>query len=229
VKREETMSEDKERIEEEAADNGDDSSRVDQEKVEEKAAGNKQKKRKSKKGSGEEDERDLMDLIQHKNMMLEKMKERIEQLEEEVEKKEDRILRMVAEFDNYKKRIIREQDLQQDKMYAEILREILPVLDDFDRALEMETDEDGSFREGIELVYRSFRDILERLGLNEIPAEGRKFDPRVHEAMGTVESERDEGEIAHVVLKGYQYNDMVIRPARVMVSGGNGSGAENAE
>lgn len=188
-----------------------------------KSRGEKAEKKKKK----QKDDKDLMDLIQHKNEMLEKMREKIERQEEELKDKEDRTLRIVAEFDNYKKRICREQDLQQDKMYADILKELLPVLDDFDRALEMDIEEGNNFFQGIKLVYQSFRDILGRMGLSEIEAQGKEFNPRFHEAMGSIESEEKEGRVAYVVLKGYKYNDMVVRPARVMVSGG--SNAEESD
>ena len=182
-----------------------------------------------RKGGREKGDKDLLDLLEHKNEMLETMREKIENMEEKLDNKEDRILRMVAEFDNYKKRITREQDLRRDQMYADILRELLPVLDDFDRALEMDIEQENAFFEGIKLVYQSFRDILGGIGLEEIEAEGREFDPRYHEAMGTVESEEEEGQIAYVVLKGYKYNDIVVRPARVMVSKGAGSNEDNPE
>lgn len=189
---------------------------------EEKAEKKIKKKKKKQKG-----DKDLMDLIQHKNEMLEKMREKIERLEEELKDKEDRTLRIVAEFDNYKKRMCREQDLQQDKMHADILKELLPVLDDFDRALEMDIEEGNNFFQGIKLVYQSFRDILGRMGLSEIEAQGKEFNPRFHEAMGSIESDEQEGRVAYVVLKGYKYNEMVVRPARVMVSGG--SNAEESD
>lgn len=182
-----------------------------------------------RKGGREKGDKDLLDLLEHKNEMLETMREKIENMEEKLENKEDRILRMVAEFDNYKKRITREQDLRRDQMYADVLRELLPVLDDFDRALEMDIEQENAFFEGIKLVYQSFRDILGGMGLEEIEAEGREFDPRYHEAMGTVESDEEEGQIAYVVLKGYKYNDIVVRPARVMVSEGAGLNEDNPE
>ena len=182
-----------------------------------------------RKGGREKGDKDLLDLLEHKNEMLETMRKKIENMEEKLDNKEDRILRMVAEFDNYKKRITREQDLRRDQMYADILRELLPVLDDFDRALEMDIEQENAFFEGIKLVYQSFRDILGGIGLEEIEAEGREFDPRYHEAMGTVESDEEEGQIAYVVLKGYKYNDIVVRPARVMVSKGAGSNEDNPE
>ncbi|MFO7914842.1 MAG: nucleotide exchange factor GrpE [Candidatus Krumholzibacteriales bacterium] len=191
-----------------------------------KRAGGKKGKKKGGKG---ESEKGLLDLLEHKNEMLESMREKIEHLEKQLENKEDRILRMVAEFDNYKKRISREQDLRRDQMYADILRELLPVLDDFDRALEMDIERENAFFEGIRLVYQSFRDILNRMGLTEIEAEGEDFDPRYHEAMGRVESDEGEGRIAYVILKGYKYNDMVVRPARVMVSQGAGTDEDSPE
>lgn len=230
MKKEETMPEDRRESGEKKIQN--------EERAAEKKKGSGFEREKSKqssdrkgkgKGGREKSDKDLLDLLEHKNEMLETMREKIDKMEEKLDSKEDRILRMVAEFDNYKKRITREQDLRRDQMYADILRELLPVLDDFDRALEMDIEQENAFFEGIRLVYQSFRDILGGIGLEEVEAEGREFDPRYHEAMGTVESDEEEGQIAYVVLKGYKYNDIVVRPARVMVSKGAGSNEDNPE
>jgi len=230
VKKEETMPEDKRESGEKSRKNEEEAAGKKRRSGSDREESKQSSDRKDKgKGGREKGDKDLLDLLEHKNEMLETMREKIENMEEILDNKEDRILRMVAEFDNYKKRITREQDLRRDQMYADILRELLPVLDDFDRALEMDIEQENGFFEGIKLVYQSFRDILGGMGLEEIEAEGREFDPRYHEAMGTVESDEEEGQIAYVVLKGYKYNDIVVRPARVMVSEGAGSNEDNPE
>ncbi|MCD6379916.1 nucleotide exchange factor GrpE [bacterium] len=172
------------------------------------------KKREKKKG------KDLVDLLQHKNIILENIRKELDQTKELLEIKEDRLLRMVAEFDNFKKRINREQNLLKKRMYADVLGDLLPVLDDFDRAFEAQKDPVDDFSKGIKLIHNRLNGILTNLGIEEIDANGQTFNPEFHEAMGEIETDMVEvGKVAHVVQKGYMLDNVVIRPARVIVSG----------
>lgn len=175
--------------------------------------------RKSEKKAGKKGDKELVRIINEKDEMIEKMREEVEETKRLLENKEDRLLRMIAEFDNFRKRIGREQDLRRKRMYADVLEDILPVLDDFDRAFEIENDHGDDFTKGMKLIHNRLNGILEKLGIKEIDAEGNRFNPEFHEAMGEVESEEVEpGNVAHVVLKGYRFDGMVIRPAKVMVA-----------
>ena len=163
--------------------------------------------------------KELLGLLQKKNEMLQEMEESLEQMEQAVKTKDDRIVRMAAEFENYKKRTRREWELLQKQANGELIREILGVLDDFDRALEAAGDSDDHFHSGVRMIFSGLLDILKREGLREIETQNQPFNPQYHEAMGEVESDVvAEGHIAHVVQKGYMLNDQLLRPARVVVA-----------
>jgi len=132
----------------------------------------------------------------------------------------DRLQRLAAEFDNYRKRSAREQAQQATRANERLVKELLPVLDDLSRALEAASDhEEAKLEEGVRLVHRSLETLLEREGLAEIETDG-KFDPHVHEALLTQPSELAEGDVLQVIQKGYSLGDRVLRPARVVVSAG---------
>jgi molecular chaperone GrpE len=132
----------------------------------------------------------------------------------------DRLQRLAAEFDNYRKRSAREQAEQATRANERLVKELLPILDDLGRALEAATDhEEAKLEEGVRLVHRSLESVLERQGLAEIATDG-KFDPHVHEALLSQPSELPEGDVLQVIQKGYSLADRVLRPARVVVSSG---------
>ena len=144
----------------------------------------------------------------------------VARLTNELEDVRDLARRKHAEFDNYRKRIERERSEFVNHAAAELVNDILPVLDNLERALEApDAGTDDRFREGIEIVRRQFRDILRRAGLNEVEALGMDFDPHVHEAVGRVETtDHREGEILEVYQKGYFFKDRMLRPALVNVA-----------
>ncbi len=144
----------------------------------------------------------------------------VARLTSELEDIRDLVRRKHAEFENYRKRIERERSEFVNHAAAELVNDILPVLDNLERALDApDTGTDDRFREGIEIVRRQFRDILRRAGLNEVEALGMDFDPHVHEAVGRVETtDHREGEILEVYQKGYFFKDRMLRPALVNVA-----------
>lgn len=130
----------------------------------------------------------------------------------------DRLARRAAEFDNYRKRVERERaDLAQ---YAGMntVSDLLPVLDDFQRAIRVETT-DREYAKGVELIYQRFSDILKKLGLEPIPTEGQLFDPNVHQAIEMVEAENapDQSILAEYAA-GYNFKGKMLRPAMVKVA-----------
>jgi molecular chaperone GrpE len=141
----------------------------------------------------------------------------------EAEAKRDEYLalaqRVQADFDNYRKRAAREQERLVAHAHERIVRELLPILDDLERALEAaERHEEAQLVEGVRLVEQSLRSVLEKEGLVEIETDGA-FDPHVHEAMLTRERDGAEpGAVLEVVQRGYRLGDKVIRPARVIVA-----------
>jgi molecular chaperone GrpE len=174
---------------------------------------------KSTKAAKKISRKELLKLISKKNDILLGMEKEIKKQKEELKIKEDRLLRIAAEFENYKKRTRREWELLEQKAKAELITDILGVLDDFDRALEALGERDDHVADGVILIVTGLKDILMRTGLREIDALGQRFDPQFHEAVGGVESEEvEEGFIAHVVQKGYELNEQLLRPAKVIVS-----------
>jgi molecular chaperone GrpE len=148
-----------------------------------------------------------------------------EQEELEVEEQQqqpaedDRLLRLAAEFDNYKKRAAREREQYVALANERLVKELLPILDDLERALAAaEQHEEGQLEEGVRLVHRSLAQLLERNGVIVIETDG-KFDPHVHEALLTQPAEdKESGVVLDVIQKGYKLGDRVVRPARVIVS-----------
>jgi molecular chaperone GrpE len=130
----------------------------------------------------------------------------------------DRLQRLAAEFDNFRKRSSRDQAAFAERANERLIKELIPILDDLGRALEAAAQhEEAKLEEGVRLVHRSLSDLLAKQGLSEIEADG-KFDPHVHEALLTQPSDVEEGSVIEVVQKGYTLGDHVLRPARVVVA-----------
>src|SRR5213083_1184405 len=131
----------------------------------------------------------------------------------------DRLQRLAAEFDNFRKRNAREQAAFAERANERLVNELIPILDDLGRALEAASEhEEGKVEDGVRLVHRALADLLAKQGLTEIETDG-KFDPHVHEALLSQPSEAEEGSVIEVVQKGYKLGDRVLRPARVVVAG----------
>ena len=139
--------------------------------------------------------------------------------EEEAPQHDESYLRLAADFDNYRKRVAREHAALSERANERLLNELLPVLDDLERALEAAAEhEEAKLEEGVKLVHRSFLALLERHGLSEIETNGA-FDPHVHEALLAQPAEdAEEGSVLQVLQKGYRLGDRVLRPARVIVA-----------
>jgi len=131
---------------------------------------------------------------------------------------EDRLLRVAADFENYKKRAARERQEYVTLANERLLGELLPILDDLERALNAaEEHQEAQLEDGVRLVHRSLAGLLERHGVTPIETDGR-FDPHVHEALLSQPSEAEEGSVIDVVQKGYKLGERVVRPARVVVA-----------
>jgi molecular chaperone GrpE len=132
----------------------------------------------------------------------------------------DRWLRKSAEFDNYRKRIERERREQADQAVVGLLQDVLPVVDDFDRALTVDAGEGGTaYRKGVELIHGKLHDLLRRYGVTPIDALGADFDPNLHQAVVHEASpEHREGEVISELQKGYMIKDRLLRPAMVKVA-----------
>jgi len=130
----------------------------------------------------------------------------------------ERLQRLAAEFDNFRKRNARENAALTERANERLVKELIPILDDLGRALEAAAQhEEAKLEEGVRLVHRALAELLTKEGLAEIDTEG-KFDPHVHEALLSQPSAEDEGSVIEVVQKGYKLGDKVLRPARVVVA-----------
>lgn len=146
----------------------------------------------------------------------------IQQLREELsracaerEQTGDRLLRLAAEFDNFRKRSQKEREGIYSDALAEVILGMLPVYDNLERAM-LQPTQDSAFLKGVEMTMKQFSQCLEKLGVSEIPAEGQPFDPTVHNAVMHVEDESlGEGMVAEVFQKGFALGDRVIRHAMV--------------
>lgn len=143
--------------------------------------------------------------------------------EKEAKEHYDKLLRVMAEFENFKKRVTREHDERSKFANEKLILEVLPVLDDFDRMLdhvpEDATQDVRSIADGVGLIRRSLYNAMAKFGLEEIDAQGKPFDPAVHEAVSTIKSEEhDDNTVIAVHRKGYKLYERVIRAAQVIVS-----------
>lgn len=151
---------------------------------------------------------------------LEQLKEKLAEAETRNKELEDRLLRLAAEFDNYKKRTAREFENIVKNANENLILDLVTILNSFSRALESpENSKDlSSFKAGIELIHGQLKRLLSKEGLEEIPAKGEKFDPALHEAVMQMESDQEEGIILQEVNKGYKLNGKVIRHSQVVVA-----------
>src|SRR4030081_3142741 len=130
----------------------------------------------------------------------------------------DRLARLQAEFDNARKRAGREQQALREFAAADVIKNFLPILDSFERALKAGGDS-SDFRNGIELIYRQFQDALQKIGVQPIVSVGQPFDPRVHEAVEMVDTiEVPDHHVLDELQRGYKYKERLLRPAMVRVA-----------
>jgi molecular chaperone GrpE len=152
------------------------------------------------------------------NSAGESLEQRLAAAEAEAQAHLGDLKRLAAEFENYRKRVAREQESLSARAAERLVKELLPIVDDLERALTAaEEHEEAKLEEGVRLVHRQLAGVLEREGLTEISTEG-KFDPHVHEALLSQPSDEDEGTVIEVVQKGYSLGDRVLRPARVVIA-----------
>lgn len=131
----------------------------------------------------------------------------------------DKLLRARADFDNYRKRVAREEDRIRKTAAQGILRDLLPVVDNLERALDHAEDGSEGFAQGVEMVHKQLGEVLRRHGLAAIPTVGHPFDPNVHEALMCIESaEHPPEHVAQEFQKGYKLGSYVLRPAKVVVT-----------
>jgi len=152
---------------------------------------------------------------------IDNLKSKIKSYEEKINELADKYLRLSAEFDNYRKRTLKEKIDLTKSAGEEILKNILPVMDDFERGLQTidSANELTAVKQGINLIYVKFKDFLNQNGIKEIDAKEKEFDIDYHEAVTKIPAEREDlkGKVVEVIEKGYILNDKVIRYSKVVV------------
>lgn len=142
----------------------------------------------------------------------------INNMKSELEETTDRLKRLMAEFDNFKKRSAKERESLYNSLLADIVSSFLPVVDNLEKAVNSNTEDEG-YKQGIELVLKQFMDVLASLGVKEIEGVGSTFNPEYHEAVSSVQDEAlGEKEIKEVFRKGYKIENKVIRHSMVVVA-----------
>ena len=142
----------------------------------------------------------------------------IDPKQQELDELNDRYKRVLAEFENYKKRSGKERETLYNSILSDIVEVFLPVVDNLENALKIET-QDIEYKKGIELVLKQFKDILKTKGVEEIPAMGEIFDPALHEAVSSVQDpDKNSQEIVQEYRKGYKIGSKVIRHSMVVVA-----------
>ena len=156
-----------------------------------------------------------------KKVSLEEPAKRIEELEKEKAELTDRLLRLQAEFDNFRKRTKREMEEFKERAHETIMCDILYVLDNIERALEAAEKgaDKESLHEGVKLIHKQFKELLKRFGVEEVTALYCKFDPNLHQAVMQVEGEEEEKDqtVVQEIEKGYLLKGRLLRPSKVVV------------
>lgn len=199
------------------------------EELEEEAKENKEAAKKAEaeaetseeEASAEENEETSEEESGDKKKGLFNKKEKKDPLKEKIDELNDRLIRQVAEFDNFRKRTDKEKAQMFEQGQGSILEKLLPVIDNFERGLQAvpEAEKDGAFADGMNKIYKQLMKQMEDLGVTPIEAVGKEFDPNFHNAVMQVESEEYEsGIVAQELQKGYMFHDTVLRHSMVGVT-----------
>ena len=153
-----------------------------------------------------------------KDKYIEKLNEHLEEQKKKADEYFDHLKRNMAEFDNFKKRMTKEKQSLYQTVTSDILTDLLPIMDNFEKALSTKTT-DESYKNGMEMIYNQLNDTIKKMGLEEIDALNKTFDPNYHEAVMHVEDDNyGEKEVVEVLRKGYKLGDKVIRHSMVKVA-----------
>ena len=175
---------------------------------------------KENKKDGEIEKKELNNQNEQTNKEDEKSEKKCEEMvpKQDYEELEDRYKRILAEFENFKKRSGKERESLYNSILSDIIEVILPIVDNLENAAKVET-KDEEYKKGVELVLKQFKDVLTSKGVQEIKAVGETFDPELHEAVSSIQDENlGEKEIAQEYRKGYKIGTKVIRHSMVVVA-----------
>ncbi len=155
--------------------------------------------------------------IQEENIQNE-TNQNVDNIQEELDNTTDRLKRLMAEFDNFKKRSAKERDLLYNSVLSDVVCKLLPVIDNLETAVNAET-EDANYKQGIDLVLKQYIEVLSSFGVKQIESVGKTFNPELHEAVSMVQDDTlGEKEIKEEYRKGYMIGDKVIRHSMVIVA-----------
>ena len=142
-----------------------------------------------------------------------------EKLQKELAASKEAHIRTLAEYDNYRKRSTKEKQAAYGDAKADCIKELLPMMDNFERAIATEATDVEGFKKGVEMIFKNFTDVLSKLGVEAFGEKGEKFDPNIHNGVMHVEDEElPENSVAEVFSKGYKLGDRILRPAMVKVA-----------
>lgn len=149
---------------------------------------------------------------------IEALKGQVDGLNKDLQEKKDRLLRLQADFDNFRRRSAKEREGISAVVTQNFCKDMLPLLDNFERAMAAETKDVEAFQKGVEMIFTQFQEILKKNGLEHIEAIGQKFDPNFHQAVMRVEDpDKEDDTVAQELQKGYMVKGRVIRPSMVQV------------
>ena len=149
---------------------------------------------------------------------IEALKGQVDGLNKDLQEKKDRLLRLQADFDNFRRRSAKEREEISAIVTQNFCKDMLPLLDNFERAMAAETKDVEAFQKGVEMIFTQFQEILKKNGLEHIEAIGQKFDPNFHQAVMRVEDpEKEDDTVAQELQKGYMVKGRVVRPSMVQV------------
>lgn len=149
---------------------------------------------------------------------IEALKGQVDGLNKDLQEKKDRLLRLQADFDNFRRRSAKEREEISAVVTQNFCKDMLPLLDNFERAMAAETKDVEAFQKGVEMIFTQFQEILKKNGFEHIEAVGQKFDPNFHQAVMRVEDpEKEDDTVAQELQKGYMVKGRVIRPSMVQV------------
>lgn len=149
---------------------------------------------------------------------IEALKGQVDGLNKDLQEKKDRLLRLQADFDNFRRRSAKEREEISAIVTQNFCKDMLPLLDNFERAMAAETKDVEAFQKGVEMIFTQFQEILKKNGLEHIEPIGQKFDPNFHQAVMRVEDpDKEDDTVAQELQKGYMVKGRVIRPSMVQV------------
>ena len=147
------------------------------------------------------------------------LEQKLEAAEQKAKDSFDKYLRQVAEFDNFRKRTTAEKASMYSNGVRDTVEKLLPIIDNFERAVDSTEDKDDALYKGVEMILKQLKDMLKDIGVEEIPAEGEPFDPNLHNAVMHIDDEKcDTNVVVEVFQKGYKMGDKVIRHSMVKVA-----------